>query len=61
MEGYRLLQQGVASSEVARRQGVSAAAVSKWKKQAARRGLAALQSKGPTGPSSLLKKRLKLA
>lgn len=54
LEGYRLLQQGVSASEVARRQGVSAAAVSKWKKQAGRRGLAALHSKGPTGPKCRL-------
>ena len=53
--GYQLLEQGVPASEVARRQGVSPAAVSQWRKQARRRGVAALQSKGPTGPKPRLK------
>lgn len=54
LAGYQLLQTGVPPSEVARLQGVTPAAVSKWKKQAARRGITGLKSKGPTGPKSRL-------
>lgn len=54
-EGYGLLQQAVGVSEVARRLGVTPAAVSKWKKLAARRGAAALESKGPPGPRPRLR------
>lgn len=54
LEGYRLLQAGDEPSAVARRLGVSAAAVSKWKRQAMRRGAAALKSKGPPGPKARL-------
>lgn len=54
LEGWRLLQEGVPPSEVARRQGVTPAAVTKWKHQARRRGEPALRSKGPPGPKPRL-------
>jgi putative transposase len=50
LAGYELLQQGVRPSEIARRHGVSRAAVSRWKKRAGRRGASALRSLGPPGP-----------